>query len=57
LAARVASIRTDLVERRIPGSIKFDPDAGLARGVPLLREMEETVALIPPVFAGSRSMV
>jgi multidrug resistance protein MdtO len=56
LAARVASIRTDLVERRIPGSIQFDPDAGLAREVPLLREMEETVALIPPVFAGSRSM-
>jgi multidrug resistance protein MdtO len=55
LAARIASIRTDLVERRIPGSIHFDPDAGLARGVPLLREMEETVALIPPVFAGSRS--
>jgi multidrug resistance protein MdtO len=55
LAARVASIRTDLVDRRIPGSIHFDRDAGLARGVPLLREMEETVALIPPVFAGSRS--
>jgi multidrug resistance protein MdtO len=56
LAARLASIRADLVERRIPSSIHFDPDGGLARGVPLLREMEETVALIPPVFAGSQSI-
>ena len=56
LAARLASIRADLIEKRIPGSIHFDPDGGLAPGLPLLREMEETVALIPPVFAGSRSV-
>ena len=54
LAAGLASIRTDLVQRRIPGPIHFD--LGGARGVPLLHEMEETVALIPPVFAGSRSI-
>jgi multidrug resistance protein MdtO len=56
LAARIASIRTDLVERRIPGSIHFGPDGGIAHGVPLLHEMEETVALIPSVFAGSQSI-
>jgi multidrug resistance protein MdtO len=56
LAARLASIRADLVARRIPGSIHFDLGGGLAHGIPLLREMEETVALIPPVFAGSQSI-
>jgi multidrug resistance protein MdtO len=56
LAARIASIRSDLLERRIPGPIRFDLDGGLSRGVPLLHEMQETVALIPHIFAGSRSM-
>jgi multidrug resistance protein MdtO len=56
LAATVASIRTDLLNRRIPGSIQFNPDNEISRGVPLLREMEKIVALIPQAFAGSRSM-
>jgi multidrug resistance protein MdtO len=56
LAARIASIRTDLVERRIPEPIHFELDDELIRGVPLLREMQETVTLIPQIFAGSRSM-
>ena len=56
LAARIASIRTDLVERRIPEPIHFELDDELIRGVPLLREMRETVTLIPQIFAGSRSM-
>ena len=56
LAATVAGIRTDLVNRRIPGSTRFNLDDELVRGVPLLREMEQTVALIPQVFAGSRSL-
>jgi multidrug resistance protein MdtO len=56
LASIVASIRTDLMNRRIPGSIQFSPDNEPSRGVPLLREMEQTVALIPQAFAGSRSM-
>jgi multidrug resistance protein MdtO len=56
LAARIASIRTDLVERRIPEPIHFEFDDELIRGVPLLREMQETVTLIPQIFAGSRSM-
>jgi multidrug resistance protein MdtO len=56
LAASVASIRTDLMNRRIPGSIQFNPDDQPSRGVPLLPEMEKIVTLIPQAFAGSRSM-
>jgi multidrug resistance protein MdtO len=56
LAATIASIRTDLINRRIPGSIQFSPDNELSRGVPLLREMEKIVALIPQAFAGHRSL-
>ncbi len=56
LAAAVARIRTDLLNRRIPGSIQFNPDNEPSPGVPLLREMEKIVALIPQAFAGSRSI-
>jgi multidrug resistance protein MdtO len=56
LAAAVASIRTDLMNRRIPGSIQFNTDDEPSRSVPLLREMESIVTLIPQVFAGSRSI-
>src|SRR5713226_4977414 len=56
LAATVARIRTDLMNRQIPGSIHFNPDDEPVRGVTLLREMEKTVALIPQAFAGSQSM-
>jgi multidrug resistance protein MdtO len=56
LATRIASIRTDLVERRIPEPIHFELDDELIRGVPLLREMQETVTLIPQIFAGSRAL-
>jgi multidrug resistance protein MdtO len=55
LAATVASIRTDLLNRQIPGSIQFHTDREPSGGVPLLREMENTVALITHAFAGSRS--
>jgi multidrug resistance protein MdtO len=55
LAAAVASIRGDLMSRRIPGSIQVDTE-GQPYGVPLLREMENTVALIPRAFAGSVSI-
>src|SRR5260370_25114449 len=56
LAATVACIRTDLMNRQIPGSIHFNPDDELLRGVTLLHEMEKTVALIPQAFAVSQSM-
>ena len=55
LAAAVASIRSDLTNRRIPGSIQVNSEEEPHR-VPLLREMENTVALIPQAFAGSRSI-
>jgi multidrug resistance protein MdtO len=55
LAAAVASIRTDLINRRIPGSIQVNTEDEPHRA-PLLREMENTVALIPQAFAGSRSI-
>jgi multidrug resistance protein MdtO len=54
LAGAVAGIRSDLMDRRIPGSIQVNGEGELHR-VPLLREMENTVALIPQAFAGSRS--
>src|SRR5260370_34202271 len=56
LAATIASIRTDLMNRRIPASIQFNPNDQPWRGVPLLLEMEKTVTLISQVVAGSRSM-
>jgi multidrug resistance protein MdtO len=55
LATAVASIRTDLLNRRIPRSIQIDTAQEPSPGVPLLREMENTVALIPQAFADSRS--
>jgi multidrug resistance protein MdtO len=51
LADYLAQIRCDLLARRVPAPIKFqDLDTG-APGLPLLHELEETVALIPQVFA------
>ena len=55
LAAAVASIRSDLISRRVPGSIPVTTEKEPHR-VPLLREMENTIALIPHAFAGSRSI-
>jgi multidrug resistance protein MdtO len=56
LAATVAIIRADLMNRRIPTSTQFNPDEEVSRGVPFLREMENTVSLIPHAFTGSRTM-
>jgi len=56
LAASVTSIRSDLINRRIPGAIQLSPGDESSRGVPLLREMENTVTLIPQALAGSKSM-
>jgi multidrug resistance protein MdtO len=55
LATAVAGIRGDLMYRRIPGAIEVNTEEE-PHGVPLLREMENTVALIPQAFAGSRSI-
>ena len=51
----VASIRTDLMYRRIPGPIQVATEDE-QHHVPLLREMENTVALIPEAFAGCQSI-
>lgn len=56
LAAALASIRTDLINQRIPGSIKFQADDEAASGVPLLLEMENLVAFIPEAFTESAGM-
>ncbi len=55
LSAAVASILDDLTQRRIPKSIQVNSEDEPHR-VPLLREMENTVALITQAFAGSRSI-
>jgi multidrug resistance protein MdtO len=55
LAAAISSIRSDLTYRRIPGPLQMSTEAE-PHAVPLLLEMENTVALIPQAFAGSRSM-
>jgi multidrug resistance protein MdtO len=56
LASTVAGIRDDLMKRRIPGTVQFHDHGDSASFVPLLGEMEHTVALIPQAFADSRSV-
>lgn len=53
LAAILASIRSDLIHHGIPGPIQFDTDGQSAGNVPLLGEMERTVALVTSVFVAS----
>ena len=54
LASALANIRNELLNRRIPDPLQFNTVEEPA-GVPLLREMEHTVSLIPQAFAPSRS--
>jgi multidrug resistance protein MdtO len=56
LAASIASIRTDLLSRRVPSPIDLKIDSEAPGGIPLLREMERTVSLIPEAFSGSESI-
>jgi multidrug resistance protein MdtO len=56
LAASIAGIRSDLLNRRTPGRIEFGSEREASGGFPLLREMEKTVSLIPDVFSGSESI-
>jgi multidrug resistance protein MdtO len=55
LASALASIRNELLNRRIPGPLQFNTDQE-PTGVPLLREIEHTVSLIPQAFAASGSI-
>jgi multidrug resistance protein MdtO len=54
LAAAVGSIGADLLDRRIPRPVQFSTSDWPAAGMPLLREMENTVTLIPQTFVVSR---
>jgi len=53
LVSALANIRNDLLNRKIPSTLQFNTDEELS-GVPLLREIEHTVSLIPQAFAASR---
>jgi len=55
LAATLASVRGDLLARRIPRPISVNTEEEPHR-MPLLREMDNTIALIPQTFAGARSI-
>jgi multidrug resistance protein MdtO len=55
LASALANIRKQLVNREIPGPVRFNTDAESA-GVPLLSEIEHTVSLVPQAFASSSSI-
>jgi multidrug resistance protein MdtO len=55
LASALANIRNELLNRRIPGQLQFNTDEEPA-SVPLLREIEHTVSLIPQAFAASQSI-
>jgi len=56
LATSIADIRTDLLSRRVPSPIDSKIDSEAPGGIPLLREMERTVSLIPEAFSGSESI-
>ena len=60
LASTVATIRDDLRKRRIPDPVRFydsnNNDGHRLCGVPLLPEIEHTIALIPQAFSDSWSV-
>jgi multidrug resistance protein MdtO len=56
LAERIATIRGDLARGRVPAATEPATERETSSGVPLLREMERTVSLIPEVFTGSESL-
>jgi multidrug resistance protein MdtO len=55
LSARIAGIRADLVSGGVPSRMEFDGESEVSSAVPLLHEMEKTIALIPEVLSGSGS--
>ena len=56
LAKRIAIIRENLVRGSAPPAMDPVGERETSSGVPLLLEMERTVALIPDVFTGSASL-
>jgi multidrug resistance protein MdtO len=55
LAERIAGIRIDLERGVIPRQTETHSESSAPTAVPLLREMEVTVSLIPGIFVGSQS--
>lgn len=56
LATNIGSFRADLLSGRVPSAIELNGAHEPSGGVPLIREMEKTVLLIPEVFSGAGSM-
>jgi multidrug resistance protein MdtO len=56
IAAEIATIRLDLANRRIPKPVDLPTDESQWAHTPLLREMENVIALIPQAFADSESL-
>jgi multidrug resistance protein MdtO len=56
LAESIASIRADLEAGRVPRASESHIASSGPTAVPLLREMEATVSLIPDVFLGSQAL-
>jgi multidrug resistance protein MdtO len=56
LATSIGSIRADLLSGKPPNEIELSDAGEHLGGIPLLREMEKTVLLIPVVFSGTGSL-
>jgi multidrug resistance protein MdtO len=56
LATSIGSIRADLLSGKPPNEMELSDASEHLGGIPLLREMEKTVLLIPVVFSGSESL-
>ena len=54
LVGNIARVRTDLLSGRSPHSIQANSD--ISHTVPLLREMETTVSMIPGIFVSSQPL-
>jgi multidrug resistance protein MdtO len=55
LAGVAETVRMNLINRRIPGSLHFSDDAEALSNIPLLYEMEEIMSLIPQAYADSQA--
>jgi multidrug resistance protein MdtO len=56
LVRSISTIRVDLLSGKVPSSISWNDWHGSPDRVPLLREMEKTVSLIPEAFSGGASV-
>ena len=56
MAGNIATVREDLLNRRIPGPIPFNASDETSLDIPLLQQMESIVSLIPQAFTDYRSL-